>query len=252
MPSLRLSSSIALAIAVLLLGGCVDRQDRGPDGGLIPNPAFPRNARIVFFGDSITEAGALPGGYVSLIESSLKALYPTRGIRVYGAGVSGNRVPDLLARLEKDVLRRKPTHVVVYIGVNDVGRGSPPGRGNTDRESYRAGLEALVRRLGASGAKVFLCTPAVIGENVTVETNENQLLDQYSEVSREVAAEHGAVLCDLRAAFVDYLRENNVEHHDRGVLTSDGVHLNEEGNQFVARHILSTLASSERPAPASP
>jgi len=37
-------------------------------------------------------------------------------IEIIGAGVGGNKVPDLQARIEKDVLAKKPTIVVVYIG----------------------------------------------------------------------------------------------------------------------------------------
>src|SRR5512146_2916448 len=77
-----------------------------------------RTQRIVFFGDSITELGAQSGGYVIVIGYALKE--KNSGAEVIGAGVSGNKVPDLLARLDRDVLSHKPTTVFVYIGINDV------------------------------------------------------------------------------------------------------------------------------------
>ena len=59
--------------------------------------------RIVFLGDSITEAGNQPGGYVSLVRDELAGRFPTLGIEVIGAGISGNKVPDLEARLERRI-----------------------------------------------------------------------------------------------------------------------------------------------------
>jgi lysophospholipase L1-like esterase len=98
---------------------------------------------------------------------------------------------------------------------------------------------------------VILCTPGVIGENLRSPTPENRLLDQYAEASRNVAASNGARLCDLRAAFTGYLEENNTKGRYEGILTYDGVHLNAEGNRFVARqvvHILNQeLGSSPQP-----
>ena len=239
----RFLSSAVISMAVLVCAACgsPNSTDRSADDRFIPRSPLPRNARIIFFGDSITEAGVGPGGYVSLVESSLQDRFPNRRIRVSAAGVSGDRVPDLERRVERDVVAKTPTHVVIYIGVNDVGRGSPPGRGNIDRAVYRRGLVNLVSRLRDAGSKVILCTPAVIGEDVSAATNENRLLDEYSQISREVAAQERAGLCDLRAAFVDYLRRYNQDRRDQGVLTSDGVHLNQEGNRFVARQLIRAL-----------
>jgi lysophospholipase L1-like esterase len=204
-------------------------------------------ARIVFLGDSITEAGIKPGGYVKLVENSLHYLYPEREIEVIGAGKTGNRVPHLLARFRKDVLPKAPTHVVVYVGVNDVGRGPPPG-GNTGLKAYRNGLADLVKRIEGAGADAIVCTPGVIGENPVSPTRENRLLDQYAEASREVAANTGAKVCDLRAAFTGYLERFNPQGKFRGILTLDGVHLNAEGNRFVARQIVHTFSEEFKDA----
>lgn len=53
-------------------------------------------------------------------------------------------------------------------------------------------------------------------------------------ISRKVATDTGATLCDLRKAFLDHLKEHNPANKERGILTGDGVHLNAAGNQFVA------------------
>src|SRR4051794_34706718 len=83
-------------------------------------PPLKKGERIIFLGDSITEAGVGPKGYVTLIKKRLAEKHEDLGIEVIGAGVSGNKVPDLQRRFDKDVLAKKPTLVVIYIGINDV------------------------------------------------------------------------------------------------------------------------------------
>ena len=76
-------------------------------------------SRIVFFGDSITANGADHAlGFVRLIQSSVKSKYPDA--EIIGAGQSGNTVVDLQRRVTRNVLKKKPSVVVIYIGTNDV------------------------------------------------------------------------------------------------------------------------------------
>src|SRR3954470_3685473 len=86
-------------------------------------PALKDGDRIVFLGDSITQAGVDKKGYVTVIRNTLADQHKSLKIDVIGAGISGNKVPDLQKRLQKDVLDKKPTLVVIYIGINDVWHG---------------------------------------------------------------------------------------------------------------------------------
>ena len=99
---------------------------------------------IVFLGDSITQQGAGPTGYVTVFREAIEKARPNSGIKVIGAGIGGHKVPDLEARLDKDVLSHKPNVVVIYIGINDVWH-SKNGRG-TSVEKYEAGLRSLIKR----------------------------------------------------------------------------------------------------------
>jgi lysophospholipase L1-like esterase len=205
-------------------------------------PALKKGERIVFLGDSITQAGNdNPRGYVQLIRKALKETHPELGLEVIGAGISGNKVPDLQDRLERDVLARKPTLVVIYIGINDVWHGeNDPARG-TSREKYEAGLKDVIGRIQAAGSRVLLCTPSVIGEKADGSNKNDPRLDKYADISRSVAREMKVPVCDLRKAFVSYLKDKNSASKAEGVLTSDGVHLNDAGNTFVAEAILKSL-----------
>ena len=195
----------------------------------------------MFLGDSITQAGAGPHGYVTMIRQMLEKKYAQRKIEVIGAGISGNKVPDLQRRVDKDVIAKKPTIVVIYIGINDVWHGEKDPAKGTSPEAFESGLKEVIGKCRDAGATVVLCTPSVIGEKTGGANTLDAKLDQYSEISRKLAKELKLPLCDLRQAFLDQLKTNNKDNAEKGILTSDRVHLNQNGNEFVAETILKTL-----------
>ncbi len=194
--------------------------------------------RIIFFGDSITELGVKPNGYVSLIREELAARYPDLGIEVIGAGISGNKVPDLQNRLVRDVLQKKPTGVVIYIGINDVWHWNLNNLKGTTKEQFESGLREITARIQYSGSGVILCTPTVIGEKRDSSNAQDPILKEYSEISRKISKDLNVQLCDLHRAFVNYLVLHNTGNREKGILTTDGVHLNDEGNKLVAKELL--------------
>jgi lysophospholipase L1-like esterase len=204
-------------------------------------PPLKKGEKIVFLGDSITQAGVTSKGYVTLIKNALAEKHKDLGIEVIGAGISGNKVPDLQKRLERDVLAKKPTLVVIYIGINDVWHGENDPAKGTSKDKYEAGLKEIIGKIKDSGARVVLCTPTVIGEKKGGANKLDAKLDEYADISRAVAKDTGSQLCDLRKAFVDHLAKNNEKDAERGVLTSDRVHLNDAGNKFVAETILAVI-----------
>ncbi len=207
------------------------------DDAAIPPPA--KGERIVFLGDSITQAGDKKRGYVVLVREAIAEALPDAGVEVLGAGISGHKVPNLEARLDRDVIEKKPTTVVIYIGINDVWH-SKRGQG-TATDVFEKGLRSLVERIRAAGSRVILCTPSVIGEKAVGENPLDSMLDEYSGITRKVAADMKTGLVDLRKAFVDHLAKANPDGKEKGTLTSDGVHLNPDGDRFVADRMLEGL-----------
>jgi hypothetical protein len=67
------------------------------------------------------------------------------------------------------------------------------------------------------------------------------MLEEYSQISRTVAAATHSRLLDLRRQFVAHLKANNKENADKNLLTTDGVHLNSAGNRFVAERMLEAV-----------
>ena len=156
------------------------------------------------------------------------------------AGISGNKVYDLYLRLEKDVLSRKPDIVVVFVGVNDVWHKRLLGTG-TDADKFGSFYEALIVKMREAGIKLVLCTPACIGEKTDCSNAQDGELNQYAQIIRELAVQYKCGLCDLRNEFSNYNASHNPENRDRGILTTDGVHLNDAGNALTARLMLDKI-----------
>jgi lysophospholipase L1-like esterase/poly(3-hydroxybutyrate) depolymerase len=199
--------------------------------------------KIAFLGDSITQAGGAPGGYVTRLEAALRDQRAELEIPFVRAGISGNKIGDLLARYERDVLAAKPTLAFVYIGINDVWHQKLYGKGTPEAE-FGAGLRELCTKLGAAGVRVVLATPSVIGEKRAGENALDAELDRYAGITRAVAAELGLQLCDLRADCMDRLALENAGNAEQGILTNDGVHLTPAGNAFVAERAATAIALS--------
>jgi lysophospholipase L1-like esterase len=192
-----------------------------------------KKLRVIFFGDSITQAGVKAGGYIKRIDSMCKAAGMTENFEFIGAGIGGNKVYDLYLRMDNDVLAKEPDVVIIYIGVNDVWHKTSSGTG-TDADKFEKFYQAIIDKLKAKNIKVMLCTPAAIGERTDFSNPQDADMNGYSNIIRTIAKKNELILIDLRRAFLDYNLKNNPDNKDRGILTTDRVHLNANGNQLVA------------------
>ena len=195
---------------------------------------------MVFFGDSITELGVKPGGYVTKVDSMSKAEGKKDAYDFIGAGISGNKVYDLYLRLEDDVLSKNPDVVVIYVGVNDVWHKTLLGTG-TDADKFEKFYLAILKKLKEKNIKAILCTPAVVGEKTDMSNQLDGDLNRYSNIIRDMAKKNNLPLVDLRKLFLDYYKTNNPNNEEKNILTYDRVHLNAKGNQLVADAMWKTV-----------
>jgi isoamyl acetate esterase len=224
-------SLVLLLVIAAIFSGCTGEQ-----------MLLRKGDRLLFLGDSITEQGVMPKGYVTLLKEQLALQHPDLGVEIIGAGISGNKVTDLEKRLAKDVIGRKPSIVFIYIGINDVWHWALPNHTGTTKEDFERLLREIIARIRYSGAEVVLCTPSVIGEKPDGTNPQDSMLDEYSAISRKIAHDQGIRLCDLRKAFIAYLAAHNKENAEKSILTTDGVHLNDAGNRLVADEMLRFIA----------
>src|ERR1043165_8926652 len=198
-----------------------------------------KNKRVLFFGDSITQMGVNPGGYIADMKDML-AEQQISNYDLIGAGIGGNKVYDLYLRMPQDVIAQSPDIVVIYVGVNDVWHKATYGTG-TDADKFEKFYRAIVKELQAHNIKPMLVTPAVIGEKNDYSNQQDGDLNKYSQIIRNIAKDLALPLCDLHAVFHTYEVNNNTANADKGILTTDGVHLNDAGNKLVAEEMWKVL-----------
>jgi len=198
-----------------------------------------KNRKIIFFGDSLTQAGAQPGGYIALMRDILLH-HEINNIELTGAGIGGNKVYDLYLRMHEDVIAQSPDIIVIWIGINDVWHKYTHNTG-TDADKFEKFYRAIVHESQLHKIKVMLVTPSVIGEKNDYSNQQDGDLNKYSQIIRNIAKDFNLPLCDLHSLFHLYEVNNNTTNADNGILTTDGVHLNEAGNKFVAEEMWKML-----------
>jgi len=209
-----------------------------PLHALAQNPAsrqveLKKGDRIIFFGDSLTALAVKDSnvpegkGYVPIVRAALK----DAGVEVDAVATGGHKVTDLLKRVDNDVLAKKPTIVVIQIGVNDASAGVTP-------ELFKTQLEELIGKLQQGGSQVIQCTCTCRIEGYDPQNAMDKKLDALAEVARLIARDKQLPLVNLRKAFIEYWKTHNPENKPKGFLTYDGNHWNETGHKFVAEQML--------------
>ncbi len=193
--------------------------------------------KIGFMGDSITQAGAEPQGYVTLVIRGLEA----NGIQVSSipAGISGHKSNQMLERLDRDVLSKKPDWMTLSCGVNDVWHGA----NGIPLEPYKKNITEIVEKCQAAGVKVMILTSTMIGEDAP--NSNNQKLATYNAFLRDLAKKKKCRLADLNADMQSAIAKAGPDHKGN-LLTSDGVHMNPEGNRMMATGVLKAFGLSAK------
>lgn len=218
----------------------------------MPNPVPPLLEgvhRVVCLGDSITQIGEGPGGYVWLVRHYLSDLYPDQHIETLNAGISGHKSTDMIARFQRDVLDKKPDLVTISVGVNDVWHGfydnHPMGDGprGVPLDQYKKLVDSMVTQAQAAGIKVVMLSATVIEEDLG--NRENAKGAKYNAALRDIARQHNVTYIDFQKPFRALIQAYRKSTGGRdNFLTVDGVHMNAEGNKVMAHTILSGFGIS--------
>lgn len=200
--------------------------------------------RVVFLGDSITQAG----GYVGFVDYYLQRLYPDKTFDLLGLGLASETLsglseeghaggkfprPCLSERLGRVLEKTKPEIVVACYGMND-GIYKP-----LDRERFAAfqkGVAKLLDGCKDAGVKrVILVTPPIYDSAPKAgEVDYDAVLAEYAKW--EMALERpGLTAIDLHSS----MRKARDARKDP--YSKDKVHPGEEGHLLIARTILAGL-----------
>lgn len=229
---LRAFAVIAASVAAAALSGYAEES----------RIVIKNGERVAFLGDSITAGGGNYGGYCRLVVHGLK----TKGVIATPvlAGVPGNTSEDMLARLDRAVLKHKPDWVVLAAGVNDIWHGDPtvkigvfqpkPGMG-VKLEDYKKNVTAIVDRCAEAGAKVILTTITPIREDPEFKLNVTS--SKYNAFLHGLAKERGLPIARLNEIMFEIIAGGTR-------LTSDGVHPIIQGHHTMAKGILQAMGLS--------
>jgi acyl-CoA thioesterase I len=173
----------------------------------------PGETRVVFMGNSITDAWA----------KSFPAMFP--GKPYVGRGISGQTTPQMLVRFRQDVVALKPSVVVILAGINDIAGNTGP----STQAMIADNLMSMTEIAKANGIRVVLSSvlPAYdfpwrrgIGPAPKVVAL-NAWMKCY-------AAQAGAVYLDYYSKMVDARGGLSPE------MASDGVHPTKAGYRIMA------------------
>lgn len=227
----------------------------------------PQEKRIVFLGDSITQAG----GYVDIIEAALIAQHPDSIYSIISLGLSSETVsglseeghaggqfprPDLHERLDRVLEKTRPQLVLACYGMND-GIYFPlsPER----RRAFEAGMTKLHGKVTAAGARIIHLTPPVfdplpiksrvLGDGLEKYPQPwqgyNTVLDAYSAwlASQRQA---GWEVLDLHTLMNAALTERR-KTDPAFTFSNDGVHPGAEGHRLMAQPVLEAWGLKANP-----
>jgi lysophospholipase L1-like esterase len=188
------------------------------------NRALPKaaagEARIVFMGDSITDAWQQP---------RFGRLFQDRPW--VDRGISGQTTPQMLVRFRPDVIELSPRAVVILAGTNDIAGNTGP---MTD-EQIEGNLASMSELAQAHGIKVILASIMPVsayhvGANAVPQTTQRPMarIKALNEWIQKYSREHGHVYLDYFSAMVD---ANGVLRED---LSEDDLHPNLRGYELIA------------------
>jgi lysophospholipase L1-like esterase len=179
-------------------------------------PPAPRENRVVFFGDSITEIW------------HLYEYFP--GKPYINRGIGGQTTPQMLIRFRQDVIELHPKVVVILAGTNDIAGNTGP-MGLEDTEANYASMAEVarannVRVVFSSVLPVHNYTPQ--SQNMYAQRSPEKILELNRWLKGYVAAHSDCIYLDYFNAMVD----------DKGLLkrdlAEDGLHPNAAGYKIMA------------------
>jgi lysophospholipase L1-like esterase len=200
---------------------------------------------LLFIGDSITDAGrarpvgegnGLGGGYPSQVAALLGATYPERKIRVLNTGISGNTIRNLKSRWQKDVIDLKPDWLSIMIGTNDVWRQFS-GTNNPDSvfpEEFVKTYNELLLQTKPLVKGITLLTPFYVEPDKDQPMRKR--MDEYVQLVRKIAREHGCRFGDTQAAY-----DKALQSVPFATLAGDKVHPSPAGHMVLSRTFLKTI-----------
>ena len=199
-----------------------------------------KKIRILFQGDSITDAGRdkrnyfnLGNGYPKYAAANIAAAYPDTEFEFLDLGISGNRTDQLFDRLYPDAIALEPDMISILIGVNDVWHRHGAGRIATTDEQTELNLRTILKELRAkANAKIMILVPFVLDYDDEMRRHIREELPSIQKIVYKLAEEYADVCIPLDKLFAEALPSQPEPLY----YSADGVHPNANGAAFIGEH----------------
>ena len=193
--------------------------------------------RILFQGDSITDAGRdkrnyfnMGNGYAKVASELIKEAHPDKDIEFINLGIGGNRTDQLFDRLYKDAIALEPDIISILIGINDIWhRYGSEKIATTDAQlelNYRTILTELRKK---TNAKIMILSPYLLDCEGKDAIRED--LKTVLPIIRGLADEFADVYVPLDEHFEEALKTMPEPRY----YSADGVHPNQNGAAFIGK-----------------
>jgi len=205
--------------------------------------------RVVFVGDSLVNRSSEDHGMLDLVRADLESRRPGATFELVNAGVNGDCIADIRARLDADVLALGPAAVVLYWDSDaaDVEDGDEtPARAAALRSAYERDLDAVLTDLRARTSHVVVAGPTLVGERPHGRNEKDHVLDSYAAINHRLAHLHHVTWVDTRRAAFEWLHRHGDGTGRPQRLTEDGEHLSDAGARLVASELAAGLDRSLR------
>jgi len=197
-----------------------------------------KELKIVFQGDSITDAGRdkrnyhhMGNGYPKYAAEQIAADFPEVSFEFINQGIGGNRTCQLFDRFYPDALAFEPNVISILIGINDIWHryNATQKIATTDLQlatNYRAILERIRRE---SKAKIVMLAPYVLDAEDKEHMKKD--LETVLPIIRDLAKEFADVYVPLDELFAEALKTQPEPKY----YSADGVHPNANGAAFIGK-----------------
>lgn len=189
------------------------------------------NDKIVFAGDSVTWAGSVSYGWLTLFQQYVQTMYPTLNLTCINAGIKGETSQQVLANTKSFLKVYRPNVYVIWIGINDI--NSTGGRPNYSH--YIRNVIYMIKEAQASGVReVVLVTPFLNGEYWTRYSNPyDPQIATIQQLLFAIGSAYRVPVIDVRSIAMHAESMYNPGDLSVGVLTDDRLHPNVLGSQVI-------------------
>ena len=196
-----------------------------------------KDSKVLFLGDSISDpkfnfqfARKIKGRNIYALQLKKKFKKYSKDVKVEIKGIASNRTYHIYDRLTRDCINLKPDVIIMLIGVNDAWENYVPEQYPPLLRPMEPHIREVYRRLKMElpDAQILYLMPFMT-DAVEEKLPFHKKLDEYREILKNIALEHGALVLDMQEVFNE--AQKTIAPKE---LAIDGIHPTNLGHKVMA------------------